>query len=122
MAPKPWGTTKNQIRKQQNARITCERKTAFKTEQAAMECARKVMRSDLRQGMVHELRAYECRITNPDGSSHWHLTTRGEKFAVGYRGSLDARGWAEYLKIEWTDEDDAACAAVLARWRKEASR
>lgn len=117
MAPLPWGNTKNQIRKKANALATCLRKTRFDSEAVAVTCARKVMRSDLRGGTVHELRAYECRIVNDDGSSHWHLTTRGYEFAVGYRGSLDARGWAEYLGITWTDEDNAACLAALEQLR-----
>lgn len=94
----------------------CTRKRKYPDTPAGWALARShakdVMRKELRRGLVHRMDVYACRYAE-DG--HIHVGTKGEVFAIGWRGSNDARGWASVFDIEWTEEDDRTARTALKR-------
>lgn len=118
MSQKEWGDTSSQRNKKARALGVCQLKKAFSSPEEARAFARGQSRRELRHGMVHQFNVYECTVSDP---THWHLTTRGSIEEVGYRGTLNARGWAQELGCKWTDEDEAEYQQTVREWEEQAS-
>jgi hypothetical protein len=103
----------------------CDRKIAYSNTPVgvaqANAAAKDIMRKDLRKAMVHFMNVYTCKYSGLNGEPvHVHVGTKASPFAVGYRGTNNARQWADEMGIEWTSEDEAMCQAVIRRWYADA--